>query len=136
MRGKQSRAKRRQENERKRLLMREIENSRAEDIRHYCANICGGKCCNVYQKGEKICECPQLTAEKTCAIYRERFLEGLPYSVKFLAPHRNRLHVVNITCGNVMDIIDAGDLLPEIAARCCYVHPELLDRCKDDKEQT
>jgi hypothetical protein len=38
-------------------------------------------------------------------------------------------------CGRIEDIIAAGVLHPEVAAKCCYAHPELLNKTGAESDE-
>ena len=98
------------------------------DYSTYCAKVCGGKCCFVYdEEGDKICACPKLTKENQCAIYKERYEQGQPFKTSIVTPHKGQNKLVVLNCGEIKNIIKAGMLRKEIEDQCCFAHPELLE---------
>lgn len=86
----------------------------------------------MYHEGKAVCSCPQLTQEKTCKIYKERFQEGQAYSFTRLVQIGTRAHVVNVHCGLIREIIKSGQLDKAIENQCCFAHEELLKEYSDD----
>lgn len=96
----------------------------------YCSEVCGAKCCKVYLEDtdEVLCECPKLSENRTCSIYKERYEQGKPYGFQKLVPHRTGLKVISVDCGEVKEILKKKQLPGWIEAQCCFAHPELLEK--------
>lgn len=70
--------------------------------------------------------CPHLTTEKTCAVYAERFAPDQPV-VKAMSLYVIGDELHTLYCFRITALIEKGLLHPDVEARCCYAHPELLD---------
>jgi hypothetical protein len=96
----------------------------AMDHATYCAKVCGAKCCYLYEPHP--IPCPKLSPDCSCSIYAERFYDGSPAEV--LVGHFYYHGALRpFACGKIKDVLKSGFLSEEIAAQCCYAHPELLD---------
>lgn len=119
-----------------RNLRKKLTKKQANKYKEYCSKICGGKCCHVFDEvGDKICQCPQLKADNTCAIYRERYTHKEPYGFSKVLVHKGTLNVINVTCGSVeKDILNKGILPPEVEAQCIYKNPDLIKKLRRKNE--
>ena len=110
-------------NQKKKSLMKILAQKRAK----YCSEICGGKCCKVYDENQEIRNtCPKLTECGSCSIYRERYVEKKPFGWFF----REGKNVFHVECGQIRDILAANALPKHIADQCCYSDPKLLELVK------
>lgn len=92
------------------------------EAKQYCSEICGAKCCKVWDGQTKIAQCPKLSKEKLCGFYKERYQENKPFS--FLVVINGNENLAN--CGNIGQMILDGTLPEWIKSQCCYAYPDLL----------
>jgi hypothetical protein len=101
----------------------------------WCSQVCGGKCCLFHSPEEGTVPCPNLTPEKSCGVYEQRYADGMPDLVQ-VGTYKSRT-IKNLQgepadrsffCGRIVNIIAAKGLRPEVEAQCCVAHPELLEK--------
>jgi hypothetical protein len=100
----------------------------------YCANKCRAQCCYAVLPEESApVRCPKLGDDCKCTVYQERYREGQPDLVVVGYYKSSRLKELGgdpanrpFYCGRVHQIAARGGLAPDIARRCCVLHPELL----------
>jgi hypothetical protein len=95
----------------------------------YCSQICGAKCCYVYDENHDVLmQCPNLDSDtKLCKIYKERFEQNIPFCFNGFVIKNGVAHWVSFRCGHIAkDILGKNVLPPEIEKKCCYRKPSLL----------
>lgn len=93
----------------------------------YCVNVCGGKCCSLWNaKQERIWTCPHLK-DGACSIYDEWKHKGT--CGKYFPEIKNS--VMSIEEG-----IKKKLLAPWIEDQCCYAHPELIQIGNYGRQET
>lgn len=85
----------------------------------YCVNVCGGKCCKLYDENRKVVwSCPNQKDNGACGIYDE-WKDKETCGKEFVE--------IGNTPMTIMQAIEQK-LLPDwIEEQCCYAHPELLE---------
>lgn len=103
----------------------------------FCRDHCKAKCCVLHDPYEpEPVPCPRLLSDHSCGVYRERYgrmghepvvsigtfrskrfrdLSGMPTQRPFF-------------CGRIVELLQSGQVRPEVAAGCCYQHPHLLEQ--------
>lgn len=102
--------------------------------KEYCSNICEAKCCYAYYESIPIATCPKLDENNLCSIYKERYEEGKPFSFIKSMKYKDKLLVINATCGNIADVLKTNRLPADIKKQCCYYNPKLLEIHHEDQE--
>jgi len=103
------------------------------DRAEYCIKRCGGRCCSIIVPNLGPVRCPKQAEDGSCSIYHHRYREGAPAVEKVGTYRTGQVSKRGLPifrpfyCGRIEDVIARGALPEEIAARCCYVHPELLE---------
>lgn len=100
----------------------------------YCTKVCGAKCCYLRTKEEGVVPCPNLKGDSSCSVYEKRYAEGTAdlvvvgtYRSKVVKDLEGNAAERHFFCGRVPQLLEQGTIAPNIAAQCCYAHPELLE---------
>jgi hypothetical protein len=109
----------------------------------YCIEVCGGKCCTLHYPGEFSVRCPKQASDGSCSVYKDRYGGENPAPLVVVGQWKtSRLRTIDgepvvmpFYCGRIEDIIAAGVLHPEVAAKCCYAHPELLNKTGAESDE-
>lgn len=111
-------------------VLNENDSAIVDKIKRYCSEICEGKCCHVWKEKKKIAACPKLKEDKTCSIYRQRYLLDISFSFNYLDNSNGSFSCLTARCGSIHDLLKDPTFPSEIKAECCYAHPELLEQVK------
>lgn len=107
----------------------------------WCRERCQAKCCYLRLPEEGEVACPNLTPEKTCGVYSERYHGAArDQDLVVVGYWRSRRYrdlsgggaTRPFWCGRITEILRRKALPPEVEANCVYAHPELLDQLEDE----
>lgn len=107
------------------------------DIATFCRERCRAKCCYLRLPDEGEIPCPQLTDNKTCRVYHERYEgSGKDQDVVVVGYWKSRKYknldrtpaIRPFWCGRIEQIHAQGGLPKEVADGCAVIHPELLEQ--------
>jgi hypothetical protein len=91
----------------------------------YCVQVCGGKCCT--HPVTKV-RCPRQCADGSCGIYEHRYVRIGALKQEIVGFYEHDGKTLAFECGQILDLIAAKSLAPEVEAQCCYARPELLNQ--------
>lgn len=91
----------------------------------YCIRVCCGKCCT--HPVTKV-RCPKQADDGSCSIYEHRYVRIGALKQETVALYEHQGRTLKFECGQILDLIAAKMLAPEVEAQCCYAHPELLNQ--------
>jgi hypothetical protein len=83
----------------------------------YCVNVCGGKCCTVWDENRKpVLTCPNHGSDGRCKIFHEWKDKGTC-----------NIQIPGTTSLPILQLVEEPEFPEWLKGECCYVHPELLE---------